>query len=400
MTVTGVAVPGGQIAVKGQGMPARQWIQLTLDGSVDGMVTVRTSSDANFSTTVTIPPATTVGIHVLSATTQKNGRRWSGYATLASDPATDSAIASVTLSVTTATQPATPTPVPTATPAPTPAPTPVPTATPVPTPAPTATPAPTGAHYLAPNGNDSNAGTLSAPWGTLGGAIGKLKPGDTLYVRGGTYNVTNRISYVTVAGTASSPISITNYPGETPVFTSQVRQVDYLYFSDGARYITLSGLVFRGPDLTSADSDGESLIGFVGNASNITLDGNTFLGSPTWNSLQHLVYFAGPGTNLRVTNNTFDGRGSKGDAITSYHDPNDANVLVQGNRFMNLDQGILIWSSISGLLIDGNTFSGDRINIQHHYSGGTTISNNSGSAIEADLVIGSSANLVVSNNSW
>jgi outer membrane biosynthesis protein TonB len=305
-----------------------------------------------------------------------------------------------------------PTPVPTPTPAPTAAPTPAPTPVPTPTPAPTAapTPAPTPApsptpssttsRYLAPNGSDSNAGTQAAPWATLGGAISKMRAGETLYVRGGTYTVTTRTTYVTVAGTASEPITIRNYPGETPVFTSSVRQVNYLYFADGARYITVSGLTFRGPDLVAADSDGESLIGFIGNASDITITGNSFYGSPAWNSLQHLVYFAGPGTNLRVTNNLFDGRGSKGDAITTYHEPNATNVVVSGNQFRNLDQGVLIWSSIAGFVIDGNTFSLCRINIQHHHSGGTTVTNNSGSAIEVDLFVGSSTNLVSSGNSW
>ena len=80
--------------------------------------------------------------------------------------------------------------------------------------------------------------------------------------------------------------------------------------------------------------------------------------------------------------------------------PNATNVVVSGNQFRNLDQGVLIWSSISGFVIDGNTFSLCRINIQHHHSGGTTVTNNSGSAIEVDLFVGSSTNLVSSGNSW
>lgn len=212
--------------------------------------------------------------------------------------------------------------------------------------------------------------------------------------------MTTRTTYTSVAGTAGDPILVRNYPGETPVFTSTVRQVNYLYFTDGARYVTVSGLVFRGPDLVATDSNGQSLIGFVGNASHITLTGNTFVGSPTWNVLQHLVYLAGPGGNLRITDNTFDGRGSKGDAVTSFHEPNESGVLIQGNRFRNLDQGVVVWSSISGLVIDGNAFSGCRINVQHDHSGGTRVTNNSGSATETDLYVNDSTNLTVSGNTW
>src|SRR5947209_7791327 len=37
-------------------------------------------------------------------------------------------------------------------------------------------------------GQDGNAGTAQAPWKTLAHALRRLKPGDTLYLRGGTYH--------------------------------------------------------------------------------------------------------------------------------------------------------------------------------------------------------------------
>ena len=69
--------------------------------------------------------------------------------------------------------------------------------------------------YVAPDGNDSNPGTESYPWQTLRFAISQLKPGNTLYVKGGTY-YENSID-VDVSGTESERITITNYPGETPI---------------------------------------------------------------------------------------------------------------------------------------------------------------------------------------
>ncbi len=148
------------------------------------------------------------------------------------------------------------------------------------------------------------------------------------------------------------------------------------------------------------DSNGEGLIGFIGNASHITLRGNTFLGAPAWNSQQHLVYFAGPGTDLTVTGNTFDGRGSAGDAITSYHEPNETNVTVSANTFRNLDQGIVIWSTTSGFLIQANTFASCRIGIRHHNSNGTTVKGNSTTGVSYPLLADSTLNLTQSGNSW
>ena len=71
--------------------------------------------------------------------------------------------------------------------------------------------------YVATNGNDSNSGTISSPWRTVGTSISKLSAGDTLYVRGGTYYEAPTASR---AGTATSPIVIRSYPGETGVLDS------------------------------------------------------------------------------------------------------------------------------------------------------------------------------------
>ena len=70
-------------------------------------------------------------------------------------------------------------------------------------------------YYVAPNGNDANLGTETAPWKTLKSSIPKLKAGDTLYVRGGTYS--EGIIDVSIQGTADQPIIIRNYTGEKPI---------------------------------------------------------------------------------------------------------------------------------------------------------------------------------------
>lgn len=80
-----------------------------------------------------------------------------------------------------------------------------------------------GDYYVATDGDDGAAGTFAAPWATLQHAIDVIEAGDTVYVRGGTYNCTTTINWnpslsIGHDGSAGNIIAIFNYPGETPVF--------------------------------------------------------------------------------------------------------------------------------------------------------------------------------------
>jgi hypothetical protein len=66
-------------------------------------------------------------------------------------------------------------------------------------------------YYVSLDGNNSNPGTLSQPWKSLSYAGQKLRAGDTLYIRGGTYQETFNITSI---GNQSNPIKITNYNDE------------------------------------------------------------------------------------------------------------------------------------------------------------------------------------------
>ncbi len=48
-------------------------------------------------------------------------------------------------------------------------------------------PAFAGTYYVAPNGDDGADGSISSPWKTIGFAVESTGPGDTILVRGGTY---------------------------------------------------------------------------------------------------------------------------------------------------------------------------------------------------------------------
>ncbi|HKY31067.1 MAG TPA: Ig-like domain-containing protein [Candidatus Polarisedimenticolia bacterium] len=71
--------------------------------------------------------------------------------------------------------------------------------------------------YVSPSGSDSAAGTITAPFRTIGFAVGRLGPGDTLMLRGGTYHERPTVN---VSGTSSAPVVIQSYPGERAIIDS------------------------------------------------------------------------------------------------------------------------------------------------------------------------------------
>jgi hypothetical protein len=116
----------------------------------------------------------------------------------------------------------TPTPTPTPAPDPEPDPTSTPTPTPDPTPVPTARcdpPATAGAWFASPTGSGT-ACTLAAPC-ALSTAAGKPGPGETVYLRGGTYKV--QYFDVSRSGDASRGfVTFAAYPCELPVIDGGV----------------------------------------------------------------------------------------------------------------------------------------------------------------------------------
>jgi hypothetical protein len=76
------------------------------------------------------------------------------------------------------------------------------------------------AYYLSPFGNDSTGdGSISKPWFTLNKAWAVIQPGDTVYLRGGTYTYVSRQQLTGKDSTAGNLIKIWAYPGEVPDLT-------------------------------------------------------------------------------------------------------------------------------------------------------------------------------------
>ncbi|MEV6237668.1 RICIN domain-containing protein [Lentzea sp. NPDC051838] len=86
-------------------------------------------------------------------------------------------------------------------------------------------------YYVSPSGNDTNAGTISAPFKTVQRArdvvrtVNSNMTGDIqVYLRGGNYPVTSTIDFTpSDSGTNGNRVLYSAYPGETPVLNGGVQ---------------------------------------------------------------------------------------------------------------------------------------------------------------------------------
>jgi hypothetical protein len=88
-----------------------------------------------------------------------------------------------------------------------------------------------------PSGSDTNPGTNAAPFQTAQKLVSSLHAGQTGCLRAGTY--TGSVTFRT-GGTASAPITLTAYPGETATIVGRV------YVAEGSDYTTVTDLNLDG----------------------------------------------------------------------------------------------------------------------------------------------------------
>jgi hypothetical protein len=121
-------------------------------------------------------------------------------------------------------------------------------------------------YYVATSGNNTNPGTLSLPFETIQRAQEAAAPGDTVFLRGGLYQVKeshiarrvrNFSAYVfelNKSGTADAPIKYWAYPKETPVFDfSNIKPqgLRVIAFFVSGSWIHLKGFEVTGVQVTA-----------------------------------------------------------------------------------------------------------------------------------------------------
>lgn len=128
---------------------------------------------------------------------------------------------------------------------------------------------PQGLHtyYIAPNGSDTDSGTVTSPFLTVQHAQSVAIPGDIIYIRGGNYvmqesqivkddNLYDYLAYLDKSGNSTNRIQYLAYPGENPVFDCSAvkpagRRIT-AFFVKG-NYITIKGITVIGVQVTITD---------------------------------------------------------------------------------------------------------------------------------------------------
>src|ERR1019366_8459100 len=104
-------------------------------------------------------------------------------------------------------------------------------------------------HFAAPNGSPTGDGSIDHPWSldtALGSPSGSqpaaVKPGDTIWLRGGIYIPATHNGYLShVTGTPGSPIIVRNYNGERATLQAGTNAYVLAVYGSGAWYWGLEG---------------------------------------------------------------------------------------------------------------------------------------------------------------
>ena len=205
----------------------------------------------------------------------------------------------------------------------------------------------TAAYYVATNGSDSAAGTsINNPYATLAKAVGVVTAGQLVYVRGGTYPVSQKIS-LAHSGTKAQPIRVSAYPGEVPVFDFSSQQVttNGIYISGSCWH--LSGLVItnangNGIYITSHSNIIERCV-FVGcRNTGLSMGSSTGTNFPTGNLILNCDSFR---------NYDAIGHGQDADGFGAKFNIGPGNVFSGCRAWENADDGFDLWMATNAVVI-------------------------------------------------
>ncbi len=131
------------------------------------------------------------------------------------------------------------------------------------------------------NGSDGNAGTIGAPFATIGKAWSVAGPGTTINVRGGSY--AGQINLQAKTASAASPITVRAYPGERVALTGPSNEAYPAVFISRSVGVRLQGF-----EIANDKGDGVK----IDSATNVEIVGNDIHD----NGMQGIIVGAGAGT--------------------------------------------------------------------------------------------------------
>jgi len=207
-------------------------------------------------------------------------------------------------------------------------------------------------YYVSPSGSDANSGSLALPYLTIAKAVTVLNPGDTVLIRGGTYNLSAQIDNPP-SGTLGNPIVYKAYKGETPLISGS-SATGFTCFN----LVSSSNLVFDSLKFITNTSIGGGAFYFEG-ASNVTIINCDFSGSPANSSgenpsvIREYRPTSGSSTNVLIKNNYFHDNGSNVSCVCMYQ---TVGWVIENNKISNCWEGLRIKDHVMNTMVKHNLF--------------------------------------------
>ncbi len=227
-------------------------------------------------------------------------------------------------------------------------------------------------YYVAPNGSDSNDGSMNNPWATIMHAVNNSGPGDIVYLRGGTYNEFVGIrGHEGRGGSNGNFWTLQSYPGEIATITNSIA----LYM---ASYVRIKGLRVENGTIYNSGwivtgysfphhneilnntvigpQQRYNMIGVIGDDN--LVEGNTIIVTGGGDSLDHGIYVMSGSRNI-IRNNFISG--AKGFGIHIYDEVKQnrsgqiREVVIEGNTITSCGSGgIIVATGYSGIPLAKN----------------------------------------------
>jgi hypothetical protein len=144
-------------------------------------------------------------------------------------------------------------------------------------------------YYVAKTGSDSNSGSASAPWLTIGHAAAEARAGSTVYVEAGTYNesvlfansgtasapiVFNGMAAAIVEGTGVSCCTSPSFASSNSFVGSNTQGLFTIGASSGVNYLTIEGFTLQNYKTANATEVPAGIL-IVGSGTGINILNNT-----------------------------------------------------------------------------------------------------------------------------
>jgi hypothetical protein len=187
-------------------------------------------------------------------------------------------------------------------------------------------------YYVATDGNDLGPGTVERPFATLEKAITTVKPGETIYVRGGTYSCEQTV-YLRPSGEQGRPIRVWACGDEQPIFN--VKQGKG--FSVKGAYWHLKGWAVSGGGTTGIELQGDGCHHNVLEQLQTHDNGNTGI-NLTGGAACNLILNCDSYRNFDAPTH-----GEDADGFGAKHDIGQGNTFIGCRAWNNADDGYDCW---------------------------------------------------------